>query len=392
MGYNEQAMIKRQLENKIRQLAQKMPAIGILGPRQSGKTTLVREIFPNYRYVSLENLSNRQYASDDPQGFLADYSGKVIFDESQRAPNLFSYLQEIIDNDEQPGQFILTGSQHFLMLEQISQTLSGRIALLTLLPCSIAELTNFNLPDIEAAIFQGCYPGIYHAKLDPIDWYPNYIQTYVERDVRQIKQIHDLAKFHRFLKMCASRAGQLLNLSSLANDCGITHNTAGEWIAILEASFIVFRLQPYHNNFGKRLIKSPKLYFYDTGVVCSLLGLENKQQLTSHYLRGNLFENMVIAELVKFRYNQGKLPNLYFWRDQTGHEIDCLIESVDGFIPIEIKSSKTIVRDFFIGLKYLTNLAAGNIKQPYIIYGGDIGQQRTDVKVLSWRDMLSVWS
>jgi len=382
-------MIPRNLQNKLKEMATVLPVVGLVGPRQSGKTTLVKEVFKDYHYVSLEDLDKRNYAISDPKGFLAEHSSGLILDEVQHVPELFSYIQTIVDQDNQPGQFILTGSQHFLLLENITQTLAGRIALLTLLPLSLKELiaAKYTIDDIESAMFRGFYPRIYQSNLNPEDWYPNYIQTYIERDIRQIKNVHDLSTFQCFVKMCASRVGQLLNLSSLANDCGITHNTAKAWISLLETSFIAFLLQPYHKNFGKRLIKSPKLYFYDTGLVCSLLGIENRKQLLTHYIRGALFENIVISELMKIRYNQGKLPRLYFWRNRTGHEIDCLIEKVDHLIPIEIKSSKTIIPEFFSGLNYWNELTTGDPKHSYLVYNGDTNQKRSHGNVISWRNL-----
>jgi predicted AAA+ superfamily ATPase len=366
----------------------------VLGPRQSGKTTLVRETFPDHKYLSLEDLDLRAYAATDPRGFLAEYQGKVIFDEIQNVPTLFSYLQTEIDKTNKPGQFILTGSQHFLLQENISQTLAGRVAILYLLPLAIEELKAAKIPinNLEELLFKGFYPRIYQQNLDAADWYPNYIQTYIEKDVRQMKNIQDLTTFQKFLKMCASRTGQLLNLSGLAADCGITHNTAKAWISLLQTSFIIFLLQPYFNNFGKRLVKTPKLYFYDTGLVSSLLGIEEEKQLTTHYLKGGIFESFVISELLKARYNRGKSANLYFWRDKTGHEIDCIIEEAQQLIPLEIKSAKTIVNDFFSGLDYWKQFTPYKTTKTYIIYGGDTNQtQRKQAIVLSWKNINEIY-
>lgn len=383
-------LIHRKLAIKLEQLYQKFPAVAVLGPRQSGKTTLVKETFPDHKYVSLEDLDLRAYATTDPRGFLAEYQGKVIFDEIQNVPTLFSYLQTEIDRSKKLGQFILTGSQHFLLQDNISQTLAGRIALLYLLPLAMDELKSANLAtdDLEEQLFKGFYPRIYQHSINPTDWYPNYIQTYIERDARQIINIQNLVAFQKFLKMCASRTGQLLNLSGLAADCGITHNTAKSWISLLQSSFIIYILQPFFNNIGKRLVKTPKLYFYDTGLVCSLLGIEEKQQLNTHYLKGGIFESYVISELLKARYNKGKIPNLYFWRDKTGHEIDCIIEEADQLIPIEIKAAKTIVNDFFNGIDYWKQFTSYKSGKSYIIYGGDQNQtQRKQATVLSWKNI-----
>lgn len=383
-------LIHRKLAIKLEQLYQKFPAVAVLGPRQSGKTTLVKETFPDHKYVSLEDLDLRAYATTDPRGFLAEYQGKVIFDEIQNVPTLFSYLQTEIDRSKKLGQFILTGSQHFLLQDNISQTLAGRIALLYLLPLAMDELKSANLAtdDLEEQLFKGFYPRIYQHSINPTDWYPNYIQTYIERDARQIINIQNLVAFQKFLKMCASRTGQLLNLSGLAADCGITHNTAKSWISLLQSSFIIYILQPFFNNIGKRLVKTPKLYFYDTGLVCSLLGIEEKQQLNTHYLKGGIFESYVISELLKARYNKGKIPNLYFWRDKTGHEIDCIIEEADQLIPIEIKAAKTIVNDFFNGIDYWKQFTSYKSDKSYIIYGGDQNQtQRKQATVLSWKNI-----
>ena len=311
-------MLKRRLARQVQQLAKKFPVVAITGPRQSGKTTLAKALFSDLPYVSLEDPDTRQYAIQDPRDFLQQYDQGAVIDEAQHAPDLFSYLQTHVDKSQENGRFILTGSQNFLLLEKINQSLAGRVAINKLLPLSLHELqTNkIALTTPEESIFRGFYPRLYTDKtLLPTEWYPNYIQTYLERDVRQIKNILDLSQFQLFLKMCASRVGQLLNLSSLANDCGINHNTAKSWIGLLEASYIIFLQRPYYQNFSKRLVKMPKLYFYDTGVACSLLGIREVEQVNTHFAKGALFENLIILELLKHRYNQGLENNLYFWRD-----------------------------------------------------------------------------
>lgn len=387
-------MIERKLSGKIRNLITKFPAIGIIGPRESGKTTLVKNIFPDFRYVSLEDFDTRTFAQEDPHGFLSQYNNKVILDEVQKVPELFSYLQTHIDKTGKPGQYILTGSQNFLLHEKISQTLAGRIALLKLMPLSIEELksTNYSYRKAEDYIYQGFYPRIYKEKIEPPDWYPAYIQTYIEKDVRQIKNITDLGLFQKFIKLCAGRIGQVLNLSSLANDCGITHNTAKSWISLLESSFIIFLLKPHHKNFNKRIIKIPKLYFYDTGIACSLLGIEKKEQIANHYLQGSLFENFILAEFYKNQFNQGREENFYFWRDQTGHEIDCIIEHADKLTAIEIKSGKTIIGEYFQNLNYWNKISQNNPKKSFIIYGGEKNQERKNGNVISWTKMSQVLS
>jgi hypothetical protein len=382
-------MFKRILTTELIQLASKFPLVAITGPRQSGKTTILRATFPELAYVSLEDLDTREFAESDPRGFLGNYAQGAILDEVQRVPKLFSYLQTHVDKQAKPGQFILSGSQNFLLLENITQSLAGRVALLNLLPLSLVELKQKQpqLNNLEEKMFTGLYPKLYKDNISPSDWYPNYIQTYVERDVRLIKNITDLSTFQRFLKMCANRCGQLVNLSALATDCGITHNTAKAWLSVLESSFIIFLLQPHYNNLNKRIIKSPKLYFYDTGLVCSLLGINNYEQLSAHYLRGGIFETFIIAELCKYYFNQGIRPPLYFWRDQSGHEVDCLIEKADELIPVEIKSGKTVASDFFSGINYWRDLAGQAVNASYLIYGGEQQQQRNEVQVVSWNEL-----
>ncbi|HLD26836.1 MAG TPA: ATP-binding protein [Patescibacteria group bacterium] len=380
-------LITRIATKQLKKLAKGFPVVAVVGPRQSGKTTLVQHTFPRMRYISLEDLDTRSFAENDPRGFLTTYQPPIIFDEIQRSPQLLSYMQGVIDQNKNPGQFILTGSQNFLLYQGISQTLAGRVAILHLLPLSLEELsyTQYTSKEYIHYLYQGFYPRLYETKLNPRDWYLNYIQTYVERDVRQVKNITDLNAFQRFIAMCAGNIGQLLNLSSLANDCGITHNTAKSWLSLLETSFIIFLLKPHYKNFKKRLVKMPKLYFYDTGLASSLLRIENSQQLLSHPLKGNLFESLVISELFKYRLNRGISTPFYFWRDKVGHEIDCIFETGKKLLPIEIKSGKTITDDYFTNLDYWKNLTSA--QHACMVYGGDEIQKRSDITIFSWRNI-----
>ena len=379
-------MFIRAISKKFIALTKTFSVVAVTGPRQSGKTTLVRELLPDYRYVSLEDLDMRAYAQKDPRGFLGEYDKRVIIDEVQLVPDLFSYLQGVVDQDQIMGQYILTGSQHFLLHEKISQSLAGRAAFLHLLPLSLAELHHAKaaLHSPEETLFRGFYPRLYTSKVDIADWYSNYIRTYVERDLRMIKNIQDLGAFQTFIKLCASRTGQVLDLTSIGNDCGVSHNTISGWIGILEASFIIFLLRPYYRNFGKRLIKSPKIYFYDAGLLCHLLNIGSADQLTTHYLRGGIFESYVLSEMLKCQYNQGLEPSLYFWRDQQGKEIDCIAESGSRLIACEIKSSKTISSDFFAHLGYWQKISNTNPQDSYLIYGGKTSQKRSEATVLAW--------
>ncbi len=380
-------MFPRAIIKKFKSLVATFPVVALTGPRQSGKTTLAKELFgQKYRYVSLEDLDARNFAQSDPRGFLAEYNEKVIIDEAQLVPDLFSYLQGVVDNNDRPGQYILTGSQHFLLHQKISQSLSGRAAFLHLLPLSIQEIKNgeVELPTLEKTLYQGFYPRIYASRVKPADWYSNYLRTYVERDLRQIKNIHDLGTFQTFLKMCASRAGQLLDLTSIGNDCGISHNTVKGWLNILEASFIIFLLRPHYKNFGKRLVKTQKLYFYDTGLLSHLLDIQSPKQLSTHYLRGGIFESFVFSEILKKRYSEGREPHLYFWRDNHGHEVDGLIEVGERILSLEIKSSKTVNDQFFSGLRYWQGISERSAKDSYLIYGGEASMKRKDAQVISW--------
>jgi predicted AAA+ superfamily ATPase len=398
-------MIPRALEPILRKLALQYPVVTLTGPRQSGKTTLVQAVFPNHQYASLEEPDVREYALEDPRGFLGQFAAGVILDEVQRVPALFSYIQSIVDREDRPGRFILSGSQNFLLLRSISQSLAGRSAILHLLPLSLRELTGRNPlplealgrelpgsrpenpPDLMETLFRGFYPRIHDKGLDPATWYSGYYQTYVERDVREIVNVGDLEAFGRFVRLCAGRNGQLLNLSSLANDCGITHTTAGRWISILEASFLVHLLRPYHANFGKRLIKSPKLYFLDTGLLCYLLRIQSPEDLRLHASRGPIFEGFVISELIKSFLHQGKEPDLYFWRDSTGHEIDAVIDRGSGRVAVEIKSGETVAADFFAGIDFWRTLVGAPEAPAALVTGGDRGYRRRGVQVYSWMEL-----
>lgn len=360
-------MYKRSLAPILLRFAKLYPIVGITGPRQSGKTTLAKTLFKKLPYVSLENLDIRALAGGDPRAFLHKYQDGAIFDEVQNAPELLSYLQEVVDNEpKKKGRYVLTGSQNFALSHQISQSLSGRIGMSTLLPLSLSELNEKS--SATTSIFKGGYPALHISGMHPLEFYPSYIQTYLERDVRQLKNIENFGKFQTFLKLCAGRVGQLANLSSLAGDCGISHTTARQWLNILEASFIIFLLPPFHQNFNKRLIKMPKLYFYDTGLVCTLLGLEKESQLETHYLKGALFENLVILEVMKKRLNEGLPPNLYFWRDQTGHEVDLLAEWGGEIHALEIKSSSTFQSDYIKNIQYFRTLS--HESKGHLVYTG----------------------
>jgi predicted AAA+ superfamily ATPase len=381
-----QGMIERELKAKLELLVTKYPIVTLTGPRQSGKSTLLRNTFPDYKYVSLENTEYRLLAQNDPNGFLATYPDKTIIDEVQLVPSLFSYLQTHTDLKEKVGMYLLAGSQNFLLMESITQSLAGRTAILKLLPFSRAELQTANLvkENIDNQIFTGCYPRIYDRDIDAIDFYPFYIQTYIERDVRQLKHIGDINKFILFLKMCAGRIGQLLNLSSLANECGIAVSTAQAWLSVLEASYIIYLLKPDHNNYSKRLVKTPKLYFYDTGVACSLLNIIQVEQIATHFLRGALFENLVINEFVKKSLNTGQEPQLSFWRDKTGNEVD-LIELIGGKqYAYEIKSGSTYSTDYFKGLRYWATHSHAETDACNVIYAGEESLKTSFGNVLSW--------
>ncbi|HBR70913.1 TPA: AAA family ATPase [Candidatus Dependentiae bacterium] len=385
-------IIYREITPHLRNLAKQFSSVAVMGPRQSGKTTLVKETFPDYAYVSLEDLDFRMAAKDDPRNFLATYENKkgVIIDEVQEVPELFSYLQGIIDKKFRPGFFILTGSQNFLMHEKITQTLAGRIAILTLLPFSIFELQKAKqMPStLDNLLIKGFYPPLYSQPVEPRNWFKNYVVTYIEKDVRQVLKISDVVSFQRFLKLCAARTGNLLNYSELARDCDISPNTAKSWLSILESSYIIKLLYPYYKNFNKRIIKAPKLYFYDTGLTCFLLDIKNADELNIHPLRGHIFESMIISEFFKYNYNNGEIPSLFFWRDTQGHEIDCIIEkSLTNIIPVEIKSRMTVSNDFFKGLIDWREITKQEDVESYVVYAGKENLIRKQGNIYTWEDI-----
>jgi predicted AAA+ superfamily ATPase len=379
-------MIVRTAEKELLNLASQFKSLALLGPRQSGKTTLAKKAFPDKPYVSFENPDIRRFAIEDPRGFLEQYSDGAILDEIQRTPEIFSYLQEILDNQQKAGSFILTGSYNFQLQESISQSLAGRIAYLFLLPFDMKEIPlSDNIP-VETRLFTGSYPAIYDQKIESEKWFQNYIRTYIERDVRLIKNITNLDTFELFLRLCAGRNGQILNMQSMAIQIGVDHKTILSWISLLEQSFIAFRLIPHHKNFNKRLIKSPKLYFYDSGLVCALLGIQTPKQLITHPLYGAVFESFVVSELLKSRYNAGLESNLFFWRDNTGHEIDILVDKAGELHPIEIKSGKTISSDYFKGLEFWKKISGS--KSGTVVYAGQSSQKRsTGFQVIPIHDL-----
>jgi len=390
-------IFRRDIAMLVKKAAKQYSIVSIMGPRQSGKTTIAKQTFPTYTYVTMEDLDTRAIALEDPRKFFATYDNAegLIIDEIQEVPALFSYLQGIVDASNRKGFYIITGSQNFLLHEKITQTLAGRIALLTLLPLTIAELhesAEYATRGLEDILHTGLYPRIYAEHMDVDFWFANYIATYVERDVRQIIKIGDVNAFQKFIKLCAARTGSLLNYADLARDCDISPNTAKAWISILEASYIITLLQPYHENFNKRVIKSPKLYFYDTGLVCALLGIKTPQDLFVHPMRGQLFETLIISELYKLFFNVGKRPPLYFWRDVQGHEVDCLIESsYKELIPIEIKSGMTINSDFFKGIVQWQEIANQKLP-PFVIYAGKNKMLKSHGTAIPWQDVREIIS
>ncbi|PKO87625.1 MAG: AAA family ATPase [Betaproteobacteria bacterium HGW-Betaproteobacteria-10] len=382
-------MYPRQARTALDRLTRGFPVLALTGPRQSGKTTLARATFPGKPYVSLENPDEREFAEHDPKRFLARFPEGAILDEVQRCPALLSWLQGLVDERPVMGQFVLTGSAQFDLIADMSQSLAGRVGRVELLPLSLAEMQGADLPiTLDRLLLNGGYPAIYQRDLAANDWFPNYVATYLERDVRQIIAVRDLSQFQRFVRMCAARSGQLLNLAALGADCGISAVTAREWLSVLEASYLVTRLPPYFQNFGKRLVKSPKLYFLDVGLMAWLLGIRDELSIATHAARGALFETWVVSELIKQRFNAGQPADLYFWRDSAGHEIDVVFETSAGLQAVEIKSGSTFASDWTDGLKKWQKFT-GDIPtlKPILIYGGTDSHEREHCLLTGWQDM-----
>ena len=377
------------MTSTLQRLATSFPVITVTGPRQSGKTTLVRDLFSEKPYVSLEDPSERLFAEDDPKGFLARFEKGAIFDEAQRWPDLFSYLQGMVDEDRQPGRFVLTGSQQFGLLAGISQSLAGRAGVTRLLPLASSETPTLKDCSLNTLLLTGGYPALHAQSINAQDWFASYIATYVERDVRQLINVQDLTTFQRFLRLCAGRTGNLLNLNALAGEAGITHKVAQSWMSVLQSSDLIYLLPPYHKNFGKRLVKSPKLYFTDTGLACWLLGIRSEAVLALHPLRGALFETWVIGEAFKARYNAGEATDLYFWRDNNGLEADLVYEQGNKLQAIEIKSGATVTPDYIRAGQKATKFAGEKALTPWLVHGGEDNYQRSGVNVVSWREFSS---
>ena len=382
-------MIHRDAASTLTRLANGFPILAITGPRQAGKSTLAKAVFTAKPYVTLENPDEREFAQNDPKRFLARFPQGAILDEVQRTPQLLSWLQGWVDERKVMGDFVLTGSAQFDLIESITQTLAGRVARVELLPLSAGELAEAGkLPTaLTQMLIQGSYPALYDRQISPQDWFSNYTATYVERDVRQLIAVRDLGLFQTFVKMCAARTGQLLNLASLAADCGISAVTAKQWLTVLETSYVITLLRPHHRNYGKRLVKSPKLYFLDSGLAAWLMGIRDAQTLETHAGRGALFETWVVSELYKQRLNAGQPLDLYFWRDSAGNEVDLIIETARGLQPLEIKSGSTYAADWAHGLRKWQALAGSECLEPALVYGGEMSFAREGLKVWSWKDV-----
>lgn len=382
-------IVNRVISNSIRKIISKYPIIAVTGPRQSGKTTLLKSMFPDYEYVSLENPDMRSFAETDPNGFLKKYNEKIIFDEIQRVPSLFSYLQTIVDESGMMGQFFLSGSQNFHLMNSITQSLAGRVAIFKLFPFDFQELKSVDWlqENYAEVMIKGFYPAIYDRDIEPNIFYSNYLQTYIQRDVSELIAIKDMHSFNRFIALCATRAGQLLNLNALANECGISQPTAKAWLSALESSYIVFLLNPFHKNFSKRIIKSPKLYFYDTGLLAYLLKINDSNDLLNQSVKGALFENRMVSEYIKRIYHKNVLQSeVWFWRDTNGNEVDLLIQKSKSLEVVEIKATETIMPDLFKGLNYFENLAEYDNLSKILVYGGSEYQQRSVGSVIPWFD------
>ena len=382
-------MVTREAESLARTLAREFKIVAIVGPRQSGKTTLAKAVFEAKPYASLEDPDLLRFAQEDPRRFLGQYPGGAVIDEAQRCPELFSYLQGVVDRRRDAGQFVLTGSQHFGLVQRITQSLAGRVGFVNLLPFSAPELLAGGwLPaSLDAALLLGGYPPVFDMPASPERWYSAYLNTYVERDVRQLRNVQDLPTFQRVLRLCAGTVGQLADLTRIGNDAGVDQKTVRAWLGVLEASFILFRLQPHHRNFRKRLVRTPKLYFYDVGVAARLIGIESAEQISTHPLRGALFENWVITEFLKRRWNAGRESNLFFWRSHGGLEVDLVLEQGQMLAPVEIKSGATVSPDWLRPLRRWHELAGAAAGRPVIVYGGDQAQQRSDADIVPWRQL-----
>lgn len=382
-------MVTRILGDKIKEAAQKMPVVAVTGPRQSGKSTLVRQIFPTYTYSNLEDIEQRKFAKEDPKGYLKTIGARCIIDEVQYVPELLSYIQVTVDEHQQPGQYIISGSQNLLLMAQVSQSLAGRVGIFNLLPFSVEEIqhTPYALPEYEDYLLKGFYPRIYDRDLNPTDWLLDYIQTYVERDLRQLMNVGDLGAFRQFLEICAGRIGQLVNFSEMGSLIGVSYQTVKQWLSVLQTSFIIHLLRPYHQNYNKRIVKTPKLYFYDTGLACALLNLRSTEDINRHFAKGALFENFVINEVLKNHLHRNIHPSQYFWHASNSHEIDLLLHKGGRLLPVEIKSSRTLNPHFFDGLQYFQNLSGAAPEDSYLVYGGETQQQRSVATVLGWRNL-----
>ncbi len=382
-------MIPRKASSTLSRLSEGFPIIAITGPRQSGKTTLAKAFFHEKPYVSLENLDERNFAINDPKRFLARFENGAILDEVQRCPELLSWLQTLVDDRKIMGDFVLTGSAQLDLMSKMNQSLAGRVGRLELLPFAGNELLGNALPkSLNELLLKGGYPALYDRKISTNDWFSNYVATYVERDIRNILAIKDLNRFQRFLRLCAARSAQLLNLSSLANDCDISSVTAKQWMSVLEATYVVKVIHPYYNNFGKRLVKTPKLYFMDTGLMAWLLGIKEIKQLDIHPSRGHLFENWVVTELLKETFNQGNSTDLYFWRDHSGFEMDIIRDTSDGLQAIEVKSGSTFQMDWCKNVLHWKKIQSTETLVPQIIFGGEGNDLRFECQAIGWHDLI----
>lgn len=383
-------MYKREAEKIVKDLASSYPVVAITGPRQSGKTTLVQSVFKNKKYISLEDLDQQAFAREDPRGFLTQTQKGLLIDEIQNCPNLFSYIQGIVDKNQTPGYFIVTGSQQFGLLSGISQSLAGRTGLVELLPFSLYEISK-EIKTLDKILYKGLYPPLYDKNFKPRIWYEDYVKTYIERDVRQLMNIKNLSLFQKFLTLCAARVGQLINYSELSNATGVDTKTVKAWISILEASYIIFLLKPHHKNFSKKLVKTPKLYFYDTGLLCYLMRLRKEDLLMSPY-RGAIFESLIISECLKYNKNYRMGLDFYFWRNNKGIEVDLLFQKRQKLFPVEIKSGRTIQTSFFKNLKMYKKYSSKAHGQSFLIYGGSEEQKRSHGRIIPWKKTYKLFS